>query len=182
MAIDKQAMDSKPKSVWMKQNGYTIRRYDIGYWLLIISGSFRKHVNKYAEFVFITAPHNVTIPAASADNSSMSSDSAEDDGNNSKVSDDNASGEGDNQRSWWSNKDDGTFKGTNKNGPAFGFNDSLRAVEEAWQTQGPFQGLLGFSQGACFVGLLCNLSTRGSMYCIDSITTTTIDFLFEIRM
>lgn len=66
----------------------------------------------------------------------------------------------DEQRSWWANKDDGTFKGTNKSGPALGFQESLHAVEEAWKTQGPFQGLLGFSQGACFVGLICGLAKK----------------------
>ncbi|EDW67700.2 esterase GA18864 isoform X2 [Drosophila virilis] len=64
------------------------------------------------------------------------------------------------QRSWWANKDDGTFKGTNKSGPAYGFQESLRVVEEAWKSQGPFQGLLGFSQGACFVGLICGLAKK----------------------
>lgn len=47
-------------------------------------------------------------------------------------------------------------------GPAFGFEKSLRLVEKTWEEQGPFQGLLGFSQGASFVGLLCDLSCRGS--------------------
>ncbi|EDW39145.1 GL13564 [Drosophila persimilis] len=98
-------------------------------------GSFRKFTSKYAEFVFISAPH-IAAPLESA---------AE------PVPE---------QRSWWANKDDGTFKGTNKGGPAFGFQDSLRLVEEAWKTQGPFQGLLGFSQGACFVGLICGLAKK----------------------
>lgn len=101
-------------------------------------GSFRKHVAKYAEFVFITAPH----VAASLEPNGQTVDE---------------------QRSWWSNKDDGTFKGTNKGGPAFGFQQSLQLVEEAWKTQGPFQGLLGFSQGACFVGLICGLSRKKCM-------------------
>uniref|UniRef100_T1GUY5 Serine hydrolase domain-containing protein n=1 Tax=Megaselia scalaris TaxID=36166 RepID=T1GUY5_MEGSC len=64
------------------------------------------------------------------------------------------------QKSWWFNKDDGTFKGTNKSGPAVGFDESLKVVEEVWTKQGPFQGLLGFSQGACFAGLLCGLAQR----------------------
>lgn len=33
----------------------------------------------------------------------------------------------DDSRSWWFNSDDRTFKGTNKNGPAYGFDDSIRA-------------------------------------------------------
>ncbi|XP_053946360.1 esterase CG5412 [Anastrepha ludens] len=98
-------------------------------------GSFRKFAGKYAEFVFLTAPHQAPPLEASGE----------------PVPE---------QRSWWANKDDGTFKGTNKGGPAFGFQESLRLVEETWKTQGPFQGLLGFSQGACFVGLICGLAKK----------------------
>jgi len=125
-------------------------------------GSFRKHVSKYAEFVFITAPHQMVLHGSIE--SSANSDSTEDgssDAKNRKNSDDNDGNDSDNQRSWWSNKNDGTFKGTNRSGPAFGFDESLRVVEEAWQQLGPFHGLLGFSQGASFVGLLCSLSIRG---------------------
>ncbi|XP_017101841.2 esterase CG5412 [Drosophila bipectinata] len=98
-------------------------------------GSFRKFASKYAEFVFISAPHVAAALESSAE----------------PVPE---------QRSWWANKDDGTFKGTNKGGPAYGFQESLRLVEETWRTQGPFQGLLGFSQGACFVGLICGLAKK----------------------
>ncbi|XP_037948773.1 esterase GA18864 [Teleopsis dalmanni] len=99
-------------------------------------GSFRKHVGKYADFVFIAAPHLAAALEMSPDNTQ------------------------EDQRSWWANKDDGSFKGTNKNGPAIGFQQSLRLVEETWTNQGPFQGLLGFSQGACFVGLICGLAKK----------------------
>ncbi|KAL7730008.1 hypothetical protein ACLKA6_009302 [Drosophila palustris] len=98
-------------------------------------GSFRKFAGKYADFVFISAPHVAAPLEPNAEPVEQ-------------------------QRSWWANKDDGTFKGTNKGGPAYGFQDSLHAVEEAWKTQGPFQGLLGFSQGACFVGLICGLAKK----------------------
>lgn len=99
-------------------------------------GSFRKMVNKYVEFVFVSAPH----PAAPLEAGGGEPDP--------------------NQRSWWFNKDDRTFKGTNQGGPAYGFDESLRLVERTWQAEG-CHGLLGFSQGACFVGLLCDLSARG---------------------
>lgn len=102
-------------------------------------GSFRKHVNKYADFVFLTAPH--AAPAM------------DEDGEHNEL-----------QRSWWSNKEDGSFSGKNKSAPAVGFEESVRLVERAWKEEGPFQGLLGFSQGACFVGLLCSLSARGSKW------------------
>lgn len=108
-------------------------------------GSFRKNVQKYAEFVFVSAPH-VAPPIDDSDASSTSGDLAD-------------------QRSWWFNKDDGSFKGTNRSGPAFGFEESVRLVEKVWAEEGPFQGLLGFSQGASFVGLLCNMSARKSKLC-----------------
>ncbi|XP_030369356.1 esterase GA18864 [Scaptodrosophila lebanonensis] len=98
-------------------------------------GSFRKFTTKYAEFVFINAPH-VAQPFEASSPALPE------------------------QRSWWANKDDGSFKGTNKGGPAYGFQESLRVVEEAWKKDGPFQGLLGFSQGACFVGLICGLAKK----------------------
>ncbi|XP_053679253.1 esterase AGAP003155 [Anopheles nili] len=98
-------------------------------------GSLRKFLSKYVEFVFVTAPH-IAAPLE-------------------------ADGKPDpNQRSWWFNKDDRTFKGTNRGGPAYGFDESLKLIEHTWQTEG-CHGLLGFSQGACFVGLLCDLSARG---------------------
>lgn len=105
-------------------------------------GSFRKNVQKYAEFVFVTAPH--VAPPLEAEGATKEVDQQ--------------------QRSWWFNKDDGTFKGTNRSGPAFGFDKSVRLVEQVWNEQGPFQGLLGFSQGASFVGLLCNMSARKSKF------------------
>ncbi|XP_055538560.1 esterase AAEL000016 [Wyeomyia smithii] len=105
-------------------------------------GSFRKFISKYAELVFVTAPH-IAPPLPDSD-PGTESDPA--------------------QRSWWFNKDDGTFKGTNKNGPAVGFEESLKLVEKTWKAE-QCCGLLGFSQGACFAGLLCDLSARG-MTCI----------------
>ncbi|XP_062558555.1 esterase AAEL000016 [Armigeres subalbatus] len=101
-------------------------------------GSFRKFVGKYAELVFVTAPH-VAPPLPDSE------PGAEPDPT---------------QRSWWFNKDDGTFKGTNKSGPAIGFAESLKLVEKVWKEE-KCCALLGFSQGACFVGLLCDLSARG---------------------
>lgn len=101
-------------------------------------GSFRKFIGKHAELVFVTAPH--IAPPLPDSEAGTEPDPA--------------------QRSWWFNKDDGTFKGTNKNGPAIGFEDSLKLVEKVWK-QEQCCGLLGFSQGACFVGLLCDLSARG---------------------
>lgn len=124
-----------------------------------LAGAFRKHSQKYAEFVFLTAPHpvhsNVNGDASKESNTIPHNDENGD--TSIEACDSNTD-----VRSWWFNSEDRTFKGTNKNGPAYGFDESIRAVEQAWQVLGPFQGILGFSQGACLVGLVCNLSMRGS--------------------
>lgn len=86
-----------------------------------------------------------------------SSESNSDDGKLNGLSEES-------ELSWWFNKDDRTFRGTNVNGPAIGFEESVRLVEETWKTKGPFHGLLGFSQGASFAALLCSLSARGSKF------------------
>lgn len=106
-------------------------------------GSFRKVVSKFVDLTFISATH--TAPPIDENHTDYDPDT---------------------QKSWWFNKDEldeerRSFKGTNKNGPAIGFEESLRLVEKAWK-EGDFHGLLGFSQGACFVALLCSLSERGS--------------------
>lgn len=54
-----------------------------------------------------------------------------------------------------------TFRGIRKGGPAIGYEESVQMIEEVFEKHGPFDGLLGFSQGACFVGLLCDLQHRG---------------------
>lgn len=98
------------------------------------TGSFRKFVKNYAKFTFIDAPH-LAKPLNDGD------DLVEE------------------QKSWWFNKDDGSFKGTNQCGPAMGFEESLKRVEEEW-LKGDYQGLLGFSQGGCFVSVICSLAAR----------------------
>lgn len=116
-------------------------------------GSFRKSIAKYAEFVFVSAPHPVS-PLVTADATPAAAAAA--------ASSTDAKGD---QLSWWFNKADGTFAGKNRSGPADGFEESVRLVEKVWQgPDGPFHGLLGFSQGGCFVGLLCGLAARGSEY------------------
>lgn len=141
-------------------------------------GSFRKHTQRYAEFVFIDAPHKI-VAAKTVKNLKSKTESKETakkskidqektDQNkmeNGKIDEEENDIECETDRSWWFNVDNQTFKGPNKNGPAYGFDVSLHYVEEVWRTQGPFHGLLGFSQGACFVGLICSLSMRGSKYC-----------------
>jgi hypothetical protein len=95
------------------------------------TGSFRKIVGNYANCTYINAEN-----IAKTDNETD-----------------------ENQRSWWANKEDGTFKGTNQYGPAVGFEVSLKQIERIWK-EGNYQALVGFSQGASFVSVICSMSER----------------------
>ncbi|XP_032516145.1 esterase AGAP003155 [Danaus plexippus] len=97
-------------------------------------GSFRKAVSKYAQLTFISAPH--------------------------KVHSEESSGEEDG-RSWWFNAEDNTFSGKCLGGPAIGFEDTLDLIKTVVKEHGPFDGFMGFSQGACLVGLLAAMQQKG---------------------
>lgn len=64
-------------------------------------------------------------------------------------------------RSWWFNAEDNTFSGKCLGGPAIGFEVTLRLIENAVKEHGPFDGFMGFSQGACLVGLLAAMAQKG---------------------
>jgi predicted esterase len=62
--------------------------------------------------------------------------------------------EGADQRGWWFCSEDKKFSGKTFCEQSFGFEESLQLVEETFKTQGPFDGLLGFSQGASLTALI----------------------------
>lgn len=64
------------------------------------------------------------------------------------------------QHGWFFNRDNKTNRGIRRGGPAIGYEESIKVVERAFEDYGPFDGIMGFSQGACFVGLLCDLQQR----------------------
>ncbi|CAG9861031.1 unnamed protein product [Phyllotreta striolata] len=111
------------------------------------TGSFRKMVHKWAEFTYITAPHKVI--------------NIEDPGDIGKADPDIIQSQEEDQFGWFFNRDDLTFRGTRKGGPAIGFEETIKLIEDVFKTEGPFDGILGFSQGACLTGLLCDLQQRG---------------------
>lgn len=43
---------------------------------------------------------------------------------------------------------------------SLGLDESVTVVREAVKTDGPFDGILGFSQGAAFVAMLCSLQEK----------------------
>eukprot|EP00794_Sanderia_malayensis_P003146 gene3146-3615_t len=106
------------------------------------TGSFRKGLKKYAELVYITAPNE--IPQVDESN-----------GANAER-----------QYGWWfSASNPASFTSLQETEIDDGHSDSLTLIEETFREKGPFDGILGFSQGAAFVAHLCALRGEpGSPY------------------
>lgn len=97
-------------------------------------GAFRKAVGKRAEFVFIDAP--LVVPSASGEGGKPGEDAGE-------------------ERGWWFSAEGeiSCFNALEETKICPGFEASVRAIAEAEAALGPFDGILGFSQGAAMVGL-----------------------------
>ncbi|XP_008331124.1 esterase OVCA2 [Cynoglossus semilaevis] len=123
-----------------RQNGSSFREK---------TGALRKLLKKQVELVYVSAPHSVP--------QSSSGDSSEKD-NSSRpgpVGDEE-------QRGWWfSDVQARSFNAQQHCVKSLGLDESVSAVREAVQVQGPFDGILGFSQGAAFVAMLCSLQEKG---------------------
>ncbi|CAD5122554.1 DgyrCDS10968 [Dimorphilus gyrociliatus] len=98
------------------------------------TGAFRKLVKSHAKFVFITAP-NVVPP--------LPSDTKNDQ----------------DQRGWWFSRQDDYFNAQDDSHCDKGYENSLQIIKETCKTEGPFDGILGFSQGASMVSLILSLQT-----------------------
>jgi len=55
-----------------------------------------------------------------------------------------------------------------------GFDDSLVVIKRAFVEQGPFDGILGFSQGAAFVSILCAMKKKKSKFKNNTLIRTHI--------
>ncbi|KAK0174732.1 hypothetical protein PV327_010468 [Microctonus hyperodae] len=97
-------------------------------------GSLRKYFKQKINFVFVQAPHKVP-PLESSDNDEEPSDI--------------------DVRGWWFNTEDHVFKATEPSNLSVGFEESLAVIENVFKNDGPFDGVIGFSQGASFISILC---------------------------
>ncbi|XP_028938368.1 esterase OVCA2 [Ornithorhynchus anatinus] len=65
-------------------------------------------------------------------------------------------------RGWWfSEPEEAAFSALEEPAACRGLEEALEAVREALEQHGPFDGLLGFSQGAALVALVCALGQAG---------------------
>jgi len=98
------------------------------------TGAFRKMIGKYCEFTFIKAPHHV-LPMSAED-----------------INQD--------QRGWWFSRENDYFKADDASDCDKGFEGSLDLIQKTFELHGPFDGIIGFSQGAALLSLLCLIKTR----------------------
>jgi len=109
-------------------------------------GGFRKSIKNIAELVFVSAP--LLIPVEETSDAVY--------GNNIMRETECVKA----GRSWWFNSENQVFSSKIKSKDAVGFRDSLNTITDAFKSMGPFDGILGFSQGASLASLLCGLKER----------------------
>lgn len=102
------------------------------------SGGFRKLFKKHIDFTFMSAPHRIP-----------------EDVNLARP-------EEEQERGWWFSRPGNSYNAMDKTDLSTGYEESLQAVRDKITSEGPFDGILGFSQGASFVSLLCMLRSDPS--------------------
>ncbi|XP_065920003.1 esterase OVCA2-like [Dysidea avara] len=102
------------------------------------TGALRKLLKSTADFVFISAPH--VIPEE--ENLKRPPEQRE--------------------RGWWFSRPERSYNALDETDISTGYEESLELVVHVIINKGPFDGILGFSQGAAFLSLLCQLQQDNS--------------------
>ncbi|XP_065053287.1 esterase OVCA2-like [Rhopilema esculentum] len=101
------------------------------------TGAFRKGLKKLIELVYITAPHKVPDQLQKEDENSEKRE----------------------EYGWWfSSEDPLSFSSLQTSDVDCGHDESIKLIEDTFKEKGPFDGILGFSQGATVVSHICALS------------------------
>lgn len=118
-----------------RQNGNSFREK---------TGALRKLLKKQVELVYISAPHQV--PAIE---------------NETNQEPERTGGGDEDQRGWWfSNVQSRSFNANEECESSLGLEESVDTVRTAVRELGTFDGILGFSQGAALVAMLCALQEQ----------------------
>ncbi|KAI8082004.1 serine hydrolase FSH [Gilbertella persicaria] len=100
----------------------------------------RKKLDKIADMVYVTAPHLILDPKYTSE------------AHRAAAADENAPEE-EKPFGWWQPyRDQQTEEGFYQ-----GFKESIERIKEIMIKEGPFDGVFGFSQGACLAGVLLTL-------------------------
>ncbi|CAF0783637.1 unnamed protein product [Didymodactylos carnosus] len=112
------------------------------------TGSLRKLLKKHADLIYIDAPHLIPETTAELVESTNSEAANSEEHNHQQV-------DRSNQRGWWFSTSNQTYDPLKLTDCDKGFQESIEYVTNFIQSQTePFDGILGFSQGASFVTLL----------------------------
>lgn len=103
------------------------------------TGAFRKIpiIKKHTELVFVSAPNRVPP---------LTPEEGGGDGENNEG-----------QQGWWFSKEDNSYMAQDFTDCCKGYEESLEVIKQTIQEEGPFDGILSFSQGAALASLLCGL-------------------------
>ncbi|KAJ7997399.1 hypothetical protein DPEC_G00228580 [Dallia pectoralis] len=107
------------------------------------TGALRKLLKKHAELVYMNAPHLVPLTGV---------------GHGQGQDIVAVPGSDESPRGWWfSDTQARSFDARQQCQTSLGLEESVEAVRAAVKDMGPFDGVLGFSQGAAVVAMLCAL-------------------------
>ncbi|KAM6907254.1 esterase OVCA2 [Xenentodon cancila] len=125
-----------------RQNGSSFREK---------TGALRKLLKKQVELVYVTAPLAVQQPGTTG---GLLAPVRQDPQPETEGGDEDPKG-------WWfSDIKARSFSAQQQCDESLGLDESVAAVREAVKDLGPFDGILGFSQGAAFVAMLCSLQEQ----------------------
>jgi predicted esterase len=109
------------------------------------TGGLRKSLKSHVEFVFCESPH--TVPRQEDEASKASGEQAE-----SGVTSSNT------DKGWWFSEKNSCYDALERTDCDLGFEQTLAYINSVFEEKGPFDGILGFSQGACLAGILCKIA------------------------
>ncbi|XP_067866781.1 esterase OVCA2 [Heterodontus francisci] len=114
------------------------------------TGSLRKVLKKRAELLYVSPPLKVPPLEAAAQLPAAAGE-----GNQAGETEENAHG-------WWfSNPGEDSFNALDHVETCKGLEESLETISKAMVELGPFDGIMGFSQGAALVAMICALKQQG---------------------
>lgn len=103
--------------------------------------------------MYISAPHVIPAPVVPAQ--------VEDTENAGETTPDAKTEE---QRGWYFSTEQLTFNSHDVTDFSCGLEESIEVVRKAFEELGPFDGILGFSQGAALGSILCDLLEKGGEF------------------
>ncbi|XP_067864563.1 esterase OVCA2 [Heptranchias perlo] len=114
------------------------------------TGSLRKALKKCAELLYVSSPLRVPPLGSPAQPPAAAGDGIQ------------AGETEENARGWWfSNPDEDSFDAVDHVETCKGLEESLEMISKAMSELGPFDGIMGFSQGAALVSMICALKQQG---------------------